>query len=30
MVAELKPEEKIIMVRGAVPGNRGGAIEIRK
>lgn len=30
MVAELKPEEKIVLVRGAVPGNRGGAIELRK
>ena len=29
MVAEIKSEEKIILVRGAVPGNRGGAIEIR-
>lgn len=30
MVAEMKPEEKIVMVRGAVPGNRGGDIELRK
>ena len=30
MVAEIKTAEKIVLVRGAVPGNRNGAIEIRK
>ncbi len=30
MVAEVKPAEKMVFVRGAVPGNRNGAIEIRK
>lgn len=29
-VAEIRPEEKLVMVRGAVPGNRGGSVEIRK
>ena len=30
VVAAVKPEEKILMVRGAVPGARGTMIEIRK
>ncbi len=30
VVAEVKPEEKIIMVKGAVPGVRGREVEIRK
>jgi len=29
-VAEVKPEEKILMVKGAVPGARGTKIEISK
>ncbi|MFA6407474.1 MAG: 50S ribosomal protein L3 [Candidatus Paceibacterota bacterium] len=29
VVAKIQPEEKIVMVRGAVPGNKGGKIEIR-
>ncbi|MBI4034134.1 MAG: 50S ribosomal protein L3 [Candidatus Brennerbacteria bacterium] len=29
-VADVKPEEKILMVKGAVPGMRGTKIEIRK
>lgn len=30
MVADIKPEEKILMVRGAVPGHSGTVVEIRK
>lgn len=30
MVAEIKLAEKILLVRGAVPGNRSGVIEIKK
>lgn len=30
VVADVKPEEKILMVKGAVPGMRGTTIEIRK
>jgi large subunit ribosomal protein L3 len=29
-VAEVRPEEKILMVKGAVPGMRGTKVEIRK
>lgn len=29
-VAEVKPDEKILMVKGAVPGMRGTSVEIRK
>jgi len=30
VVAEVRPEEKVLMVRGAVPGMRGTEIEIKK
>ncbi len=29
-VADVKPEEKILMVKGAVPGMRGTIVEVRK
>ena len=30
LIAGMKPEEKLIMVKGAVPGMRGTKVEIRK
>lgn len=29
-IIDLKPEERILMLRGAVPGNRNGKLEIRE